>query len=289
MNAGGLPCEGIFMKKIGQFILCIVPLFCVFLIQFGVMVFATIICEAIEFYNCVDQSGMEEEVFRSSLCRLRDSVYLVGILAIAALICILAFGIWYRHIENKGQVKGFFEAFTKQNVIYIVLLGLGLQVGISIILNLITTIKPGYFANYGELLNWNSFESTVLVLIYLVLIAPLSEEIIFRGVILEKAKKIMPVMVANLFQAILFGIYHMNIFQGIYGLVIGMFLGIVYIKFKSLYISIFLHIVISLSGFFLINIEKMIFYNTGIVLIMLISAIILVVSATIKLLRITKI
>ncbi|MGN1170712.1 MAG: lysostaphin resistance A-like protein, partial [Lachnospiraceae bacterium] len=52
-------------------------------------------------------------------------------------------------------------------------------------------------------------------------ISPLAEELVFRGVIYNRLKRYFPVWIAILTSAFLFGGYHGNIVQGIYGFLMG--------------------------------------------------------------------
>ena len=55
-----------------------------------------------------------------------------------------------------------------------------------------------------------------------------SEEILFRRVIYKKLRGIAPFWVAASISALLFGLYHGNLVQGIYAFIMGMFLALVY-------------------------------------------------------------
>ena len=80
-----------------------------------------------------------------------------------------------------------------------------------------------------------------LSLFVTVILAPLAEELLFRGITLKKAQKIMPFMAANILQAVLFGIYHMNLIQGVYAFVLGLILGFTAEYFHSIWAAILLH------------------------------------------------
>lgn len=71
--------------------------------------------------------------------------------------------------------------------------------------------------------------------------APIFEEIIFRGIIFNDFKKAMPVWLAILTQGLLFGLFHGNWIQGVYATLVGIVLGIVYYKYKSIWAVILLH------------------------------------------------
>lgn len=59
-------------------------------------------------------------------------------------------------------------------------------------------------------------------------VAPVSEELLFRQVIYKRMQKITPVWVAVMVSALLFGIYHGNLVQGIYAFIMGVALALVY-------------------------------------------------------------
>lgn len=171
--------------------------------------------------------------------------------AFSAIICIIVFYMWYtKQIKNEcnTMVKGKMKLI---HVLLLVLLGVGLQVGISFIMNLIAMVKPELFYNYGIILEQLGGGGSVVSLIYIGIIAPISEELIFRGVILNKGKVVFPIFWANVLQAFLFGLYHMNMIQGIYAFIIGMFLGSICIGFKSIYAAVVLHVIINLCGLML--------------------------------------
>ena len=59
-------------------------------------------------------------------------------------------------------------------------------------------------------------EPSLILVLYSVLIGPVCEELIFRGLTLKYAKRAMPFWVANFLQALLFGVFHMNMIQDVY-------------------------------------------------------------------------
>ena len=88
-------------------------------------------------------------------------------------------------------------------------------------LSLLTAVFPQAFQNYTKLMS--NFESgnMILTLGYAVLIGPVSEEMIFRGAIFDRVYTVFPFWKANIIQAVLFGVYHMNIVQGLYAFCLG--------------------------------------------------------------------
>lgn len=60
------------------------------------------------------------------------------------------------------------------------------------------------------------------------IVAPISEELVFRQVIYKRLRGISPVWAAVLISALLFGLYHGNLVQGIYAFIMGCLLALVY-------------------------------------------------------------
>lgn len=243
------------MKKIGQFLTCVLPLICAIGIQIIVASISIIIFGIFQGIRLAATSGETDiNVIANSLDGLMNSSAYLFITAISAIVCGVVFGLWYRKILvgiEKLKIK---EVLTGKKVLFIILLGIALNSGISVVLNIVGSIKPGWFENYNEIMKQLGYGDSIISMLLIVVIAPISEELICRGVILEKCRKVMPLFAANIIQAILFGVYHMNVIQGIYAFVLGLFLGMVCIKTGSIYGAILLHIIFNLSGVFLENI-----------------------------------
>ncbi len=239
------------MKKIGKLFLCIVPFLCALFIQVVLSVLTVAVLGLIQGLRLVEEGETDPDTIKNVIIQSLNADVILAVSVFTAVICIAVFGLWYKRSRIDKGIPGIKGIFTVKSILYMLLLGAGLQVGISVLLNAIAMIKPDWFNAYSEIMEQLGMGKSILSIVYIVLIAPVSEELIFRGVILEKSKKIMPFAAANILQALLFGIYHMNLVQGIYAFVIGMFLGMVCIKFKSLYASILLHMIINLSGIFL--------------------------------------
>lgn len=74
-----------------------------------------------------------------------------------------------------------------------------------------------------------------------VLIAPLFEELLFRGIVMEELKTVMRPWAAIVLQAVLFGVAHGVLFQSIFAVVIGVILGVIYHKTKSFNTAVVCH------------------------------------------------
>ena len=82
-----------------------------------------------------------------------------------------------------------------------------------------------------------------------VCLAPIGEELLCRGVCLHFGKKALGnFWHANILQALVFGILHMNWVQGVYAFIIGIFLGILVERYNSLLPGMIVHFIVNFSS-----------------------------------------
>lgn len=238
-----------FESKAVKIVMSIVPLIVTIFVQLMVSMILMFIYIFMQFFKPEDENIFNHAIVTSEniLNSIPPDVFLI-ITAVASLSCIPIFGFWYRsQIKNKGK-QNIKNILTIKNIFFILLLGFGLQFGIDIILNFIAGLQPKWFDNYNDIMKNLLGGSTLLSVITIGIIAPISEELTFRGVSLSYSKKAIPFMYANILQAVLFGICHLNVIQGCYAFVMGLFMGYVCMKFQSILAPILLHMTINLSG-----------------------------------------
>ncbi len=93
--------------------------------------------------------------------------------------------------------------------------------------------------------NQHSVPLFVGILLYGV-VSPFVEEVVFRGFLYGRMRVYMKWYGAMLISALLFGIYHGNIVQGVYGFLMGVLITLVYHKYKNFYFTFFMHAIINL-------------------------------------------
>lgn len=193
-----------------------------------------------------------------------NQAYLVLAQHIVFLIC---FGIWYYRIfyrgsivstdetfedHTKGRMKNIFSCVCSIRTPFLLLAGVAIQIMVDGILNIVSPLFPDTFAAYYDLVSKAvGVNRAAPMMIATFVIAPIGEELFFRGVIMGYAKRYMPPAIAILFQGVLFGLYHGNIVQGIYACILGCLLGYVAYKSESLIPGMILHFSINLSVLFI--------------------------------------
>lgn len=80
------------------------------------------------------------------------------------------------------------------------------------------------------------------------IMAPISEELLFRGIIQGELRKALPEWLAVVIQALLFALFHMQPVQVLYVLTPALLLGAAYAWSRSLWVPIIMHIVFNFMG-----------------------------------------
>ncbi len=186
-------------------------------------------------------------------------IYIVGyLLALSLLSWIPAVREWHTMYLNaiSMALAAVATAFTVKKQEY------GLKIETKPVLQILTVIIMAYGASalFNVLLGtipWNTmFEQQVTpeeavffgiplgarMLCYEV-VAPVSEELLFRQVIYKRLREISPVWPAVILSALLFGLYHGNPVQGIYAFIMGILLALVYEWTGSLLAPVVFHMV----------------------------------------------
>ena len=225
-------------KRVLYFFLGFLPVLAAVAIQFAVSLPVTGISFLFSFL------GQDGGPFGS------NAELLGAISLVYAVVAAVLFGLWYRggFKRDLAGVRG--ERFHIALLGGLFFLAIGMQYVSQIIVNLTELAWPGAVEAYQELTEAAGFDSpTVSILLYGVLIGPLAEEMIFRGVTLHYFKRAVPFWIANLLQAALFGLYHMNLLQGVYAGCLGLIFGAVCEGGRSIWYSVLLHIIYNLFGF----------------------------------------
>ncbi len=215
------------MKRIRCILFCLLPLIITLVLQvlasipvYGITAIAAILKN---YYL-----GMPfDEISNGLLSLWSSSTFIIWVSMIYAVFALILFGFWYRKkIAADQELIPISSAFNIQIISSLLILAVGLQYVVQYLMSFIGAIRPDWMQSYADLSESAGLGSmSPLMLAYACIIAPVSEELIFRGVIFGHAKKTFSVVSAVCLQAVLFGIFHMNMIQGIYAAFLGLFLG----------------------------------------------------------------
>ncbi len=174
-----------------------------------------------------------------------------GIFSIVRYVLVLVIcGLWYyrESWEDRADSRDTFSILIKPGVVISLLVfAAGGQLLVGGVLNLLSSIFPETIASYKELVGKFNGSGSAALIIASIVLAPLAEELIFRGLCMGYLLKAFPVSgrsrgwIAIIFQAIMFGLFHGNVVQIIYGTVMGILFGMVAVKTRSLLPTVFMH------------------------------------------------
>ena len=184
---------------------------------------------------------------------------------------------WWRYVMQRSFVRERAAAMPPRTFreraltwVSLALLGIGLQIVISLILTIAALFFPTTMDEYSELMTDAGVGVlTVLNVLSTAILAPICEEIACRGIMLEYSlRAVCPAwngktgargvtvtatmfLLANALQAAIFGFMHMNIVQGTYAFAIGLLQGWIYWRTGRLRYAIGSHLAVNASSFLL--------------------------------------
>ncbi|MDE7313308.1 MAG: CPBP family intramembrane metalloprotease [Eubacterium sp.] len=231
------------MKRIGRILFCLLPLILTIILQNLVTVpICGITAMAVLFKNRGTNLPFAE-LINELLSLWSTAPFVIFVSMTYAIAALFIFGYWYRKKFARSQERvAVRSAFNPWIVFSLLLLSVGLQYVISYLMNFIGVLRPDWMQSYTELIDSAGIGTlSPLMLFYALIVAPISEELVFRGVTLGYAKKALPVAGAVCLQAVLFGIFHLNMIQGIYAAFLGLFIGYLHEAGGSVVIPMLFH------------------------------------------------
>lgn len=180
--------------------------------------------------------------------------------ALCDLVTFVMFGLWYYFRENKYPFRPNYKiAFSRKNVVAILGIGIFGQLGVQLIMSVVRMILPGIFQSYEKLNEMLQIDSVnpILMLAIVCVLGPLSEELLFRGMIYAKLRRFFTIWPAAILSALAFGLFHGNVVQAIYATLFGIVLAYVYEKTQTIWGSCLLHVIFNSFAYVLEGIMKL--------------------------------
>lgn len=108
-----------------------------------------------------------------------------------------------------------------------------------------------YVREFQELMMRMLGDNMLFIFMTVAIAAPILEEVLFRGIILDGFLKNYSPWKAIIWSAVIFGLVHMNPYQFIVAMMIGIIMGWIYWKTRSLWLCILIHFINNSTGFVL--------------------------------------
>ena len=115
----------------------------------------------------------------------------------------------------------------------------------------------GSSMTYREVANAQFSLSLLMGLFLYGIVSPLAEEMVFRGLVYNRLRKYFPYNIAFLMSGVLFGVYHGNLVQGVYGFILGLIITWAYDRFGSFLIPVLVHSVANMAVYVTVNLEEL--------------------------------
>lgn len=168
------------------------------------------------------------------------------------LITLACFGLWYYFREKKYQYRpNYKKAFSIKNVLSIAGIAFLGQYALDLLMILVYFVMPGIYAQYVDLMKNLEINAAnpVLMIFCVGIFGPLVEEVLFRGMVFGKLRRVFSFWPAALISGAIFGLYHMNLVQGIYAGVFGIILAYVFEKTETIWGCYLFHALFNLSSY----------------------------------------
>ncbi len=173
-------------------------------------------------------------------------------LLISEILCIIVFGIWYyvEYVRNKSDKKnsGVKNICDFRSLGFITSTSLAAFSIALLISHFVSAIWPASNELFNKIMGTALGNDSIVSYLCVMLLAPISEELAFRGVLLQKSKKIYGMIGCIVLNTILFAIMHLNPLQFLYVLPVGALLTYLAYKYKTVIASVIAHIINNTVG-----------------------------------------
>lgn len=167
------------------------------------------------------------------------------LLLAASVICIPVFALLFRGDRKKEQtVKERETSITAWSVL--VVMAVALCVSLNALIGFSGLDK--FSQKYQQVAETLYSGGVLLELLTVGILGPVCEELIFRGLMFQRLCGYVKPVIAVLVSALMFGVYHGNIVQGVYAFVLGTVMALCYLRFQTLWAPIVIHVVANITS-----------------------------------------
>ena len=124
-------------------------------------------------------------------------------------------------------------------IIFLIILAIALSHGLNILVSLVN--MTGVLGTYSQVQAGGDALSIVTTVLKTVILAPIAEELAFRGLVFRRMELYTSFWPAALVSSLLFALYHMNLLQGVYAFLYGIMLCLVYRVFRNILATLIMH------------------------------------------------
>ncbi len=250
-------------QRCGWLALALLAVVACFAVQIVGSVVGVVIYAFVGFFKMFSSlEGMDDAAIEAAVDSIMMDASTEGIglcLVFAHLLMIVCFALWYYLGCNKPKLKEAKGVFAPKTLLVVLLVAGGMCFFTNFALPVMEPIIPEkIMQNYIELMEQAGFGVDALAIFASVCLAPFGEEFLCRGIIFHYGKKMVADLenrklafwIANTLQALMFGVIHGNIIQGSYAFVMGLALGYLAHRYRSVVPAIMGHMLINATSTF---------------------------------------
>lgn len=191
---------------------------------------------------------------------IKDYGYQLILVTLVNLVIIAGVGLWYYFIRMRRDRSpvDYRKILSPGTVGMMVGTALCAQFACAIVLQIFAKAFPGIYGNYEKLMEVSDINvlPAWATLLIVAVWAPLAEELVFRAMLFRTLRKGFCFWAAALISGAVFGIYHMNLVQGIYAGLLGLLLAWFYEKTNSLLGCYLFHFLFNLLNYALPAVQE---------------------------------
>ena len=249
-----------FWKKTGWVGMTILPCILSLILQLGMGVVLGVVLAIAAMLQQDWSKGFDMESYNTFVTEHMNSS-MGALVFICHILIIIIFGLWYRYGCGKPKITNPLKHFGGRTLPVVVILSIGMCLFANAFVLVGQYVAPKAIEAYMELVEAAGLGENTLTILASILLAPIGEEFVCRGVTYHYAKKVVADMnnrrvafwIANTLQAIMFGVMHGNLIQGLYAFALGLGLGWLRERYHSLYPAMLAHAIINFSSTFLVG------------------------------------
>ncbi len=224
----------------------ILPMLIYFIVQTGVVFIAECILGAYYYFRKVAIVTAKSMIYST----LNKYILLLNLIAGIISIPIFAF-LMKRDIDKERKEKTF-KRYEKVNYLkYLLIIPFGLfsMEWANMFVSILQMFMPDFMLNSYTQTEQAIYGSSIVIQIMAAgIIAPIVEELVFRGLVYKRLTKITDIKIAAVLSAVLFGVYHNNWVQAPYAFIIGLLAVFLYERYKSVVAPILFHMSANLTS-----------------------------------------
>lgn len=188
--------------------------------------------------GAVDINALTQTVYDDMLAQSGLITLISGVLTL------LVLWFFYRTRGKKLTQEIELAPLPTRAILPTIFLAFGLSLFIGAVLNMLPEDIINAYVEASDSIG----DVTAANIIASVIVAPIAEEVVFRGLVYTRLRRAMPVWVAVLISSLIFGMLHGQIVWIVYATVLGIIMALVFERTGSLHANILLHMVFNIIG-----------------------------------------